>query len=78
MGTHSWDKIVNLVTFGVSVFENYNVATKSLDYEGTSCVLLCNLVEEIIDNNMNSSPTRQTSKRTGRIAMIFPVRKHVA
>ena len=58
MVTHSWDKIVNMSAFDVSVVDTYNVAAKPLAYEETSHVLLCDFYEYIIDNYLDSIPAR--------------------
>ena len=68
MGDHDWFWRVNLSMVGVSVIDSYNVATKYLSYEDTSNALLCDLNGDIIGNDMDSSPTRPPSCRTGRSA----------
>ena len=77
MGTGSWDRLVNLSIFCVSVVDTYSVATRSLAYEETSRVFFYDLAEEMIDNNIDSRQTRPPSKRTGRSASLVPVRKRV-
>ena len=70
MGTHSWERNVNLGIFGVSVVDTCNVATKSLTYEANSRVLLCALDEDIINNDLDSRPTIPQSNITGGIASL--------
>ena len=78
MGNHTWDKYVNMSIFGVSVVDTYNFATQSISYEDTSRVLLCDLSEDMTDNDINLSPTTPSSNRTVRSASHVPVKKRVA
>ena len=78
LGTHSWRKRVNLGIFGVSIVDNYNVSTKSLAYEETSHLYLCDLTEGMINNYLNQRPPIPLSKRTGRSASPVLVSKCVA
>ena len=69
LGTHSWEKCVNIRILGVSDVETYKTNNQSLAYEHTSCVLFWVFYEEMIDNNINSRPTRLPSDKTGRNAL---------
>ena len=44
--------------FGVSVADTYNVATKPISYEETFHIFLCDLAEDVINDDLNSRPTR--------------------
>ena len=77
MVTHSWGKYVILGIFGVSVFDSYNVDNQYLAHEETAHALFCYLAEEMIDNDIDSSPSRRTSKRTRRSAFRVLVGKGV-
>ena len=78
LGTHNGNKCVILSIFGLSFVDTYNVATKSLNYEDNYHVLFYDFGEYMIDNYLDSSPTRPPSKITGRSASSVPVRKRVS
>ena len=61
--------------FGVSKDDTHNVDTQSLSYEETCNVLLCDLYEDVIDNDLDSRPTRPPPYITGRIASRVPFSK---
>ena len=62
--TYSRYQSFNLSIFGVSVVDTYNVATQYLEYEETSRAFFFALVEERINDDLGSRPTRPPSKRT--------------
>ena len=78
LGTHSWDKRVNLIFYGVSDVETYNFSTQYIAYEDTFRVFFCALDVHMIDKDIGSRPTRLTSKITGRSSSSIPFRKRVA
>ena len=53
MGTHRWDRRVNLSVLGISSVDNHNISAQIMSYEETPHVFLCDLSEYIIDNNMD-------------------------
>ena len=53
MVTHTWDKRVILIVFGIYFVVTYNVSTVPLAYEYTYHVFFFSLAEELIDNDLN-------------------------
>ena len=78
LGTHIWEKLVNLSIFGVSVVYTYNVSAQYLAYEETYHMIFCDLAGDIIYNDLNSRPTRLSSKEIGRRALPVPIRIRVS
>ena len=75
MGTHSWYECDNLSIFGFFVVDTYSVTIQSLVYKNTYHALFCDLDEEIVDNDLDLSPTIFPSNRTIRSAFPVSVRK---
>ena len=75
MGTYDQDKREKMSIFGFFVVEIYNVTKQSLEYEDNSNEFFCHFSEDIIENDMNSRPTRPPSWRTGKIKSPVYVRK---
>ena len=61
--------------FGVYFVDTGNISTHYISHEETSNIILCALDEEMINNDLDSRPTRTPQNITATSALPDPVRK---